>query len=215
MFTTNYKFGWFGTVFQILTHYCAKLYYVLKYDIRIKNLKAVPKDKSNYIIVANHIAYDDIALICYLFKYRITFLAKEELFKNFFSGIFFRGNNVIPVNRGSPKPSLLKLSKKALNSPGWRLCVFLEGTRSDIEGQLGRPQAGPMVIAKVAKKPILPVGISYRKKKGKKTRAIINIGEFYEIDESKDTKDQAWDALERISKLCDQELPPRPTKDLT
>lgn len=210
VFTTNYKFGWFGTVFQFLTHHIVKPYYLMKYDIRIKNRKVLPKDLSNYIIVANHVSYDDIALMGYLFKYRITFIAKEELFKNFFAGLFFRGNNVIPVNRGRPQTSSIKLAKKALNTPGWRLCIFIEGTRSKIEGQMGRPQVGPMVIAKMTKKKILPVGVSYRRKKGKKTKAIINIGEFYEIDEDRDLKEQSWEALEKISKLSYQELPPRP-----
>ena len=100
-----------------------------------------------------------------------------------------------------------ELFKNLVNKFNWKLLIFIEGTRSKDE-YLGQPQNGAIFLARLCKKPVLPIGISYRKSNISlfKTKVLINIGESYEIDKNQDIDSLSQDCLARIANLCDYKL---------
>ena len=115
--------------------------------------------------------------------------------------------STIAVDREAPDSSTFKEAKKALQNFGlmrpWAVGIFIEGTRSKVEGMLGKPNKGPIFLARLTKVPIVPMGISYRGDR----EILVRVGKPYEIDYKGDLDEQAWDCLEKISGLCDYGMP--------
>ncbi len=90
----------------------------------------------------------------------ITFVAKEELFRSFFLGLWLRWAGSLPLQRDGKvreKQRVLESAKKALDE-GLVLGMFPEGGRSH-DGKLRRGKPGSAVIASKTDVPLLPVGV--------------------------------------------------------
>jgi len=114
----------------------------------------------NYIICANHTSNLDITAIILLAKRNYVFMGKEELLKNFVTGIYFRTVD-IPVNRES-KISAFRAFKKAEESlrEGKSVIIFPEGMISDAYPPVLQSfKNGPFKLAIEQGVPILPVTI--------------------------------------------------------
>jgi len=114
----------------------------------------------NYIICANHTSNLDITAIILLAKRNYVFMGKEELLKNFITGIYFRTID-IPLNRES-KMSAFRAFKKADENlkEGKHLVIFPEGMISEIYPPVLQPfKNGPFKLAIENGVPILPVTI--------------------------------------------------------
>lgn len=184
-------------------------YYRVLHKTKIEFIGKRPKRNQNYIVVSNHRSMKDPPLLGYAIELPIAFIAKKELFENPLLRVFMSLTSTISVNRDSAELQTFKAAKQALKAKAvglaWSVGIFIEGTRSVDPEHLGKPNKGPIFIARMAKVPIIPVGISYREGK----QIIIKIGEPYEIDYQGDLEEQTWDCLERISKLTDYKLPNR------
>lgn len=166
------------------------------YKVRVECKANVLNSHKNFVIVSNHRSYLDIPLIGYVFRPPVAFIAKKELFRSFVLSIIMRLSSTIMVNREKPDVSTIKLAKQALSRNGWKVVVFIEGTRSKIPGVLGKPNPGAMFIARLAKTPVLPIGISYSGKE-----VLVRVGEPYYVDEDTDLKEESWKCLEKIKSL--------------
>lgn len=166
-----------------------------------------PDSLQNYVVVSNHRSYFDPPLLGYAIGMPTAFVAKKELFSNPLLYLYMVLTSTISVNRENPESQTFKWAKQALSSFGvykaWCLGIFIEGTRSKEEGKLGKPNKGPIFIARLARKPIIPMGISYRGDR----EIVIKIGEPYEIDYKRDLDEQAQECLVKIAGLCDYDLP--------
>jgi len=114
----------------------------------------------NYIICANHTSNLDITAIILLAKKNYVFMGKEELLKNYVTGIYFRSVD-IPVNRES-KISAFRAFKKAEESlkEGKTVVIFPEGMISnDYPPVLQEFKNGPFRLAIEQGVSILPVTI--------------------------------------------------------
>jgi len=114
----------------------------------------------NYIICANHTSNLDITAIILLAKRNYVFMGKEELLKNFITGIYFRTID-IPLNRES-KISAFRAFKKAGENlkEGKHLVIFPEGMISEFYPPILQPfKNGPFKLAIENGVPILPVTI--------------------------------------------------------
>ncbi len=114
----------------------------------------------NYIICANHTSNLDITAIILLAKRNYVFMGKEELLRNFITGIYFRTID-IPLNRES-KMSAFRAFKKADQNlkEGKHLVIFPEGMISEIYPPVLQPfKNGPFKLAIENGVPILPVTI--------------------------------------------------------
>ena len=113
-----------------------------------------------YIICANHTSNLDITAIILLAKRNYVFLGKEELLKNFITGIYFRTID-IPLNRES-KMSAFRAFKKAEESlkDGKNVVIFPEGMISENYPPVLQPfKNGPFKLAIEQGAHILPVTI--------------------------------------------------------
>jgi 1-acyl-sn-glycerol-3-phosphate acyltransferase len=113
-----------------------------------------------YIICANHTSNLDITALILLVKRNYVFFGKEELLKNFITGIYFRTID-IPVNRES-KISAFRAFKKAEEKlkDGKSVVIFPEGMISEHYPPVLQPfKNGPFRLAIEQGVQILPVTI--------------------------------------------------------
>jgi len=127
------------------------------WTFEVKGKKNIPL-KGGLIITSNHVSYLDPIVLGISLKRKVYFIAKEEVFKNFFSNLFLRALNAFPVKRNKTDILAFKKSIKILKE-GNILGIFPEGTRS-INGELMELKTGVLKIAKKTGVPILPVGIN-------------------------------------------------------
>ncbi|MHB1178406.1 MAG: lysophospholipid acyltransferase family protein [Daejeonella sp.] len=114
----------------------------------------------NYIICANHTSNLDITAIILLAKRNVVFMGKEELLRNFITGIYFRTID-IPLKRDS-KMSAYRAFKKAEGNiqDGRSVVIFPEGMISEHYPPVLQPfKNGPFKLAIDQQVPILPVTI--------------------------------------------------------
>lgn len=196
-------FQWLSGTFLLGPYYC------VFHNTKIQFIGKKPNRNQNYIVVSNHRSLKDPPLLGYAIELPLAFIAKKELFANPLLNIFMSLSSTISVDRENAEMQTFKSAKQALKAKplgfAWSVGIFIEGTRSTDPEYLGKPNKGAIFIARMAKVPIIPVGISY--KDGK--QIIIKIGEPYEIDYKGDLEQQAWECLEKISKLTDYKLPNR------
>jgi len=152
----------------------------------VKNKKRVPVE-GPLLVVSNHLSVADPVLLGAKIGRKVTFMAKEELFKNKFSAYFIKAFGAIPVYRGSSNRDALRQASEILNSQGV-LGMFPEGKRSRV-GSLTPGQLGAALIAYHNKVKILPVSITgsetFRGKEWlfNRPRVVMTIGEPFSLPE--------------------------------
>ncbi len=167
------------------------------------------------LIVANHLNLVDPPLLGISLGRKVTFMAKEELFRSTFSRYFIRSLGAFPVHRGQPDKKALRQANQVLTQ-GLALVMFPEGRRSR-NAQLRSASSGSALIALHSGAPILPVGITGTEKiKGivwllHRPQITVNIGHPFYLTpvNSKLTKDKLAKLtsyiMERIAELLPQE----------
>jgi 1-acyl-sn-glycerol-3-phosphate acyltransferase len=203
-----YYYSWLSVLAQRITNiFYAYPYYHLLHKTQTVFKGSRPNPRQNYLIVANHISMKDPPLIGNSIALPVSFIAKKELFKNPILKTYMYLTSTIEVDRENPDTSTFKQAKKALRAKAfglaWSVVIFIEGTRSKISGQLGRPNKGAIFLARLARVPIVPCGIKYENDKS----ITISFGEPYEIDYKADLEEQAWDCLAKISELSGLGMP--------
>lgn len=112
--------------------------------------------KQTYVVISNHQAMLDIALL-YVVPLFFKWISKKEVYKiPFFGWILFLRRD-IAVDRGSAA-STKKMIKDCMTclQQGISIIIFPEGTRSKSES-IGTFREGAFLIAKMAKVDIVPV----------------------------------------------------------
>ena len=137
----------------------ARVLYRLLLRWSVTGREHVPPDGA-CILVANHAHLADPVLLMLAFPRRITFMAKEELFRVPVWGQIMRDAGMLPVPRTGAlqqKRDVMRQSEEVLGR-GHVMAVFPEGKRSP-SGVLieGKPGAAALAIHTGA--PLVPVGI--------------------------------------------------------
>lgn len=118
----------------------------------------IPKD-SSAVLAPNHIHWlDPVVVACKVTKREISFMGKQELFRNPVLAWLLNNLTVIPVRRGEADVTAIKSALRVLKNSGM-LGIFPEGTRVK-EGEEKAPQGGAAVLAIKAKVPIIPISIT-------------------------------------------------------
>lgn len=108
--------------------YLAKaLSFVVYRKLTVKGKENIPSD-GPLIIVSNHIAFSDPAVIMINCPRTVHFMAKSELFDNYFKALFMRNMNAFPVKRNHSDRNALSYATEILNN-GSVLGIFPEGRR--------------------------------------------------------------------------------------
>ncbi len=143
---------------------CARLFYLIVYHIHVIGGENIPKEKGGYIIASNHVSNNDPPVVGITFKGKYTFMAKQELFEiNPLFTWLIKRLGAFPVKRGAKDNSAIEKALESLRE-GRIFVIFPEGTRSK-DGTLGHAKSGVTLIAAQAKVPVVPVFISYGRKK--------------------------------------------------
>jgi 1-acyl-sn-glycerol-3-phosphate acyltransferase len=139
------------------------------------------------LLASNHLSVADPVLLGAKIGRKVTFLAKEELFRNKLISYFVRSFGAIPVYRGRSSRDALHQASAVLQK-GEVLGMFPEGKRSR-ERALTSGQPGAALIAYHNRVRILPVSITGSEMiRGKewlfhRPRIVINVGEPFFLPE--------------------------------
>jgi len=136
--------------------------YKLFYNFHIEGIENIPQDRP-LVMASNHRSYADPVILTMPMKRPVTYMAKEELFKNKLFGWFIRKLGAFPVKRGAGDMQVIDDSIAILNS-GRNLVIFPEGTRSK-DGKVGKGKTGVALIAAKSGADVLPCGIIFEGEK--------------------------------------------------
>lgn len=131
-------------------------FFKLFFRIEVIGTENIPSDEG-FIVCANHISYLDPPLLGSCLPFRLTYMAKEELFKNKIFGKLISALGAFPVRRGAGDLGALRTAVKQLKR-GSNTVIFPEGGRSDGK-YLRKGKSGAVLIASMANVGILPIGI--------------------------------------------------------
>lgn len=129
-----------------------------RWEIRgLENLP--PRDQGGMVVAVNHLHWFDVMILggSLPFSYRLSWIAKIEVFNSSVARWFFRQMNVIPIRRGARDMAALEAAEEALKR-GAVLTIFVEGHRNP-EGELQQGRGGAVRMAARAGVPIVPIAI--------------------------------------------------------
>lgn len=153
-------------------------FFKLFYRVKIKGIENLPKDKS-FIIVSNHLGMVDCFALASLFRQKVYFMAKKELFNKKGKAKFIRWLGGIPVDREKLDITTIKECFKTIKN-GDVLIVFPEGTRNRKADEIDLLplKGGASLIAFKSGVQIVPVGMAKKYRIFRKN--YICIGEAYD-----------------------------------
>ena len=139
-------------------------YYVLKFlcktyfNFKVKGVENASSLKDGAVLISNHQSNMDPIFLGLAFKKRkLFFMAKQELFNNFFLSRIISSLGAFPVERGKKDFSAIENAVKLVKN-GKIVAMFPEGTRSKTK-KLLKPKSGAVRIAISGNVKILPVSI--------------------------------------------------------
>ncbi|MGE5620103.1 MAG: lysophospholipid acyltransferase family protein [Sphingomonadaceae bacterium] len=143
-------------MFYSIASMAVRFLLVLLTRSRVEGLENLPRG-GPFLLVANHLNLIDPPVLGALLPRKITFMAKDELFRVPLLGWVVRWYGAFAVRRGQPDREALRRAIAVLNRGGV-LGVFPEGTRSKT-GRLNRGQPGAALVALLANATIVPVAL--------------------------------------------------------
>ena len=144
----------------------------IAFHVKFEGRENIPKGAVIY--ASNHRTNADPPLVAIGSKGMMTFMAKEELFRNKFFGALISSLGAFPVSRGKGDMEVIDKAVENLKS-GKSLMIFPEGTRSK-DGKVHKGHSGAALIAARTGKPIVPVGICFGEKLKFRTNIIVKFG---------------------------------------
>ncbi|MBQ4485458.1 MAG: 1-acyl-sn-glycerol-3-phosphate acyltransferase [Oscillospiraceae bacterium] len=130
--------------------------YKVWYDFSIEGEENIPPEEG-VIIASNHRTYADPVILTMKMKKPVTYMAKEELFRNKLFGAFITALGAFPVKRGAGDMQVIEQCVERLRE-GKNFVIFPEGTRQKTN-KVGRLKTGIAVIAAKSGATVLPKGI--------------------------------------------------------
>lgn len=159
----------------IIGQFFLTLFYYPVFRLHVRGRKNMPKS-GPVLLCCNHMAKRDPVMLGVSVGRQVFYMAKEELFSNWFIGGVLRSLGAFPVRRGTGGADALADADKLL-AENAVVGVFIEGTRSK-DGRLQKPKTGAALLAYRTKAQVVPVCITAGDgglpKKFK--RHIVNIG---------------------------------------
>ena len=183
-------------------------------EIEIDGLENVPPE-GPVLLVSNHVNLMDPVVPIGVLKRRVSFMAKEEVFRWPILGPLFKGLDLVPVARGKIASRRALQRAEELLARGWIVAVYPEGTRSHQPG-MGPAHDGAAFLALRTGVPILPVAITgthmvLQEGKSFPRRGPVSIrfGETFSVERVARMDRAAMEALtERIMRRIAALLPP-------
>lgn len=130
-----------------------------------------PIPKGAKIIVANHPTTSDPFILTSMSNGQAAVIIKSILFDVPIFGKYLYWAGHIPVRKGKGMVSYKRALEKLKR--GVTVIVFIEGSTSKFIGRLRKPKTGAIRLALASKVPIIPIGISVKKKNVKSIKSVI------------------------------------------
>ena len=178
--------------------YATIVAYKLFYNFKIEGKENIPENEP-VIIASNHRSYADPVLLTMPMKKHVTYMAKEELFKNPVFGPFITFLGAFPVKRGAGDMKVIDDCVDRLKS-GKNVVIFPEGTRSK-ENKVGKGKTGVAMIAARSGADVLPMGIVFEGEKLHfRSKLTLRIGKVIKAEEIAVAPDAAPRDLKGVKK---------------
>jgi 1-acyl-sn-glycerol-3-phosphate acyltransferase len=129
---------------------------ILIYRARAIGVENVP-EHGKVIVTPNHFSTMDHFFAAVYLRRKVQFMAKSQLFGNWFLNIVFKYGGVFPVRRGFNDTEAFTTAHTVLGREG-ALLMYAEGGRSR-SGDLGEPKRGVGKLALESGAPVVPVAI--------------------------------------------------------
>jgi len=151
-----------SVVWYWIARWACRVFCVFWFRVRVYGRENVP-DKGPFILASNHQSYLDPVLCGVGLKRRLTFLARDTLFRNperdalrhkFFACLIY-SLNAIPVKRDQADVSSIKTIIARLKQ-GWGICLFPEATRTK-NGKISDFKQGLGLLCRRSQATIVPV----------------------------------------------------------
>ena len=113
--------------------------------------------RGGMVIASNHQSYVDPVLLGAALPRRISFMARDTLFRNPLFGRLIRDVGAFPVRRDGVGTEGLKTAVRKLKA-GEAVLVFPEGTRTR-DGQVGPIKDGAGLLSRMASVPVVPAAV--------------------------------------------------------
>ena len=126
----------------------------LGFSLQVRGQSHVPR-AGPCVVACNHVSLLDPPVLGVACPRRLSFLAREDLFRSWSLGAFLRGIHAIPIHRGVSDVGAIRAALAILRAGG-AVAIFPEGTRQR-SGVLAMPRRGVVLLAAVARVPIIPV----------------------------------------------------------
>ncbi len=190
-------------------------YLVEKYaDLKVFGLNNIPKNEP-VIFIGNHLSNLDGLLLAKLFEEQninVLFLAGIKLKQEAITKAVLEIVPHIEIEPNKPDRKAIRESVEALKD-GYSILIFPEGTRSRT-GKMIKGRSGVYLIAKMAGKKILPVGITGTEKclpietEGKMSKeklvhsdVTVTFGEGFYIEDVADSEEPIDEMMKKIANL--------------
>ena len=188
-------------VVQLSTErFIVRPFYQLVKKLSVSGQENIPAEP--VLVVSNHLSLWDPPILSVATRKPICYIAKKELFENIYLAKLIELLGAVSIDRTKPTLSSIKKIKEAIRA-GWSLGIFIEGTRSKIEGSLGTPHTGAAYFAHANNLAILPIGLIDTNRKGQKCYA--RIGQL--IQSSADLESTTWEIMQALSALTGYAVP--------
>ena len=133
-----------------------RVFFRIFYPYKVIGHEHIP-DEGGVLLCCNHISNLDPPLLGSSMKRKVSYMAKEELFKIPVLSFLIRSFGAFPVKRGASDRQALKKSLTLLKE-GKVLGIFPEGTRSKT-GELGKAFSGVGLFALKEDSTVIPAAI--------------------------------------------------------
>jgi 1-acyl-sn-glycerol-3-phosphate acyltransferase len=136
--------------------FAAWSYCKIWHRLRIEGLENIPMT-GGAVMACNHQSFVDILIMGAVMPRHVAFVARDTLADTRWLGYVMRQCGVVLIKRSSSDRRALRAMAEHLELED-TLAIFPEGTRTR-DGELGEFKGGALLSARLAKVPIVPVGI--------------------------------------------------------
>lgn len=143
-----------SVVWYWIAKWACRVFCIFLFRIRVYGRENVP-DEGPFILASNHQSYLDPVLCGVGLKRRLTFLARDTLFRNKFFACLIYSLNAISVKRDQVDISSIRIIITRLKQ-GCGVCLFPEGTRTK-DGKINDFKPGLGLLCRRSQASIVPV----------------------------------------------------------
>ena len=122
----------------------------------VEGVEKIPKS-GGVVIAGNHASHLDIPIASMSTSRHVSFVARDTLANSRVVAYVMRECGAVLVRRGSADTRALREMVEHLRA-GDCVAIYPEGTRT-LDGKLGELKGGALLAARMAKAPIVPMGI--------------------------------------------------------